>query len=153
MTLTEIDHRMEGHALPNLFEEEDVAGGGVFEAAADEGGVPLEEGAGVGKLAGLIGAGAKEGGAGIWEALDGGQSRQCGQGDGFEPRGVVLAEAFAVGEAEEGGAVDDVLGALVVAQVVLRFGEEGEPEAEGLLVSRMGEAGLGEEDQREDREH
>src|ERR1019366_7010471 len=53
------------------------------------------------------------------------------------PIAIVGAQRFAIGVADERGAIDDLGGALPGGLEILRFGQEREPAAEGALVVRV----------------
>lgn len=65
----------------------------------------------------------------------------------------MAAERFAIGIADEGGAIDDFGGEFGGFAEELGFGEEGEPAAEGCDVSLVVEVGRGEEEKENDAPH
>ena len=63
------------------------------------------------------------------------EGRDHGHASGFGPSRIVRAESFAVGVADERGAIVDFGGTGAGSLKVLRLGEEGEPAAKGHAVA------------------
>ena len=148
------NHGVPRRRLAKLAIEEQVAGLRLAEVAANEVSIALDQCFGVGKLGeGAVGCigGLKAAGANAEEpsaqrsfrippgANFAGQRRDFDAGR-KEPGVVVVLEGFAIGIAQEAGAVVDFRRDIGAGTDGLEVGDGGEPLAKGGLVCRVGEA-------------